>query len=98
VKGSRGDFDQLADGGIDDISARVFYRPCWLNTPGSCNRSPLGDGAAVTARASGHLDVRAGARVVYLFKRSRSRKLVAFFSKIDRGARESTNGTRIARS
>ena len=30
IKGSRGDFDQLPDSGIDDISARVTYRPCWL--------------------------------------------------------------------
>ena len=31
LKASRGDFDQLPDAGIDDISARVYYRPCWLN-------------------------------------------------------------------
>ena len=31
LKASRGDFDQLPDTGIDDISARVYYRPCWLN-------------------------------------------------------------------
>lgn len=30
VKGSRGDFDETPDAGIDDISARVFYRPSWL--------------------------------------------------------------------
>jgi hypothetical protein len=35
VKGSRGDFDQIADTGIDDISAQVFYRPTWLLIPGS---------------------------------------------------------------
>ena len=35
LKGSRGDFDQIPDSGIDDISGRVTYRPCWLNTPGS---------------------------------------------------------------
>lgn len=35
LKGSRGDFDQVPDRGIDDISARVFYRPSWLFIPGS---------------------------------------------------------------
>lgn len=35
LKGSRGDFDQVADAGIDDISARVTYRPCWLFVPDS---------------------------------------------------------------
>lgn len=30
---SRGDFDRLPDRGIDDLSARVFYRPCWLFVP-----------------------------------------------------------------
>ena len=35
IKASRGDFDGLADAGIDDISARVFYRPAWLTVPGS---------------------------------------------------------------
>lgn len=35
LKDTRGDLDQLPDSGIDDMSARVFYRPCWLNTPGS---------------------------------------------------------------
>lgn len=30
VKASRGDFDQLPDSGIDDISARVYHRPSWL--------------------------------------------------------------------
>jgi hypothetical protein len=33
IKGSRGDFDQLPDAGIDDISARVYYRPSWLHVP-----------------------------------------------------------------
>ena len=35
VKASRGDFDQFPDAGIDDVSARVTYRPAWLLTPGS---------------------------------------------------------------
>lgn len=35
LKGSRGDFDQIPDSGIDNISAQVFYRPSWLITPGS---------------------------------------------------------------
>lgn len=35
LKGSRGDFDQLSDSGIDDISAQVFYRPSWLTVPGT---------------------------------------------------------------
>lgn len=35
LKGSRGDFDQIPDTGIDDISARPFYRPSWLLIPGS---------------------------------------------------------------
>lgn len=35
LKLSRGDFDQLPDDGIDDVSARVTYRPCWLTVPGS---------------------------------------------------------------
>lgn len=30
VKASRGDFGQVPDTGIDDISCQVFYRPCWL--------------------------------------------------------------------
>jgi hypothetical protein len=33
VKPSRGDFDQLPDAGIDDVSARAYYRPSWLQTP-----------------------------------------------------------------
>jgi hypothetical protein len=33
VRGSRGDFDQLPDAGIDDISAQVSYHPCWLYVP-----------------------------------------------------------------
>jgi len=35
VKASRGDLDTLPDTGIDDISARVTYRPCWLQVPGT---------------------------------------------------------------
>jgi hypothetical protein len=35
LKASRGDLDQLPDSGIDDISARAFYRPSWLIVPGS---------------------------------------------------------------
>lgn len=35
LKGSRGDFDQVPDSGIDDISAQAFYRPSWLIAPGS---------------------------------------------------------------
>lgn len=35
VKASRGDFDQLPDSAIDDISARISYRPSWLFVPGS---------------------------------------------------------------
>jgi hypothetical protein len=31
IKASRGDFGQLPDTGIDDISARISYRPCWLH-------------------------------------------------------------------
>jgi hypothetical protein len=34
IKGSRGDFDQLPDTGIDDISAQVIYRPSWLLSAG----------------------------------------------------------------
>lgn len=30
LKGSRGDIETLPDSNIDDISARVSYRPCWL--------------------------------------------------------------------
>jgi hypothetical protein len=33
VKATRGDLDQLADTGIDDISVQVLYRPCWLHIP-----------------------------------------------------------------
>ena len=33
LKMSRGDFDQLPDSGIDDLSARIFYRPSYLITP-----------------------------------------------------------------
>lgn len=30
IKGSRGDFADIADTGIDNISAQVFYRPSWV--------------------------------------------------------------------
>lgn len=33
VKMSRGDLDQLPDSGIDDLSARVYYRPSYLFVP-----------------------------------------------------------------
>lgn len=33
IKDSRGDFDLLPDSATDDISARIFYRPCWLFVP-----------------------------------------------------------------
>lgn len=38
LKGSRGDLDQLPDNHTsaeygDNISARIFYRPCWLHVP-----------------------------------------------------------------
>lgn len=35
LKASRGDLDQLADSGIDDISTQVYYRPSWLHIPES---------------------------------------------------------------
>jgi hypothetical protein len=35
VKASRGDLGGLPDSGIDDISARLSYRPCWLTVPGT---------------------------------------------------------------
>ena len=35
LKTSRGDFGTFADGAIDNISARLFYRPCWLTVPGT---------------------------------------------------------------
>jgi hypothetical protein len=35
IKASRGNFTNLPDTGIDDISARISYRPCWLQVPGS---------------------------------------------------------------
>lgn len=35
VKMSRGNLSTEADGGIDDLSARLYYRPCWLTAPGS---------------------------------------------------------------
>jgi hypothetical protein len=33
LKSSRGDLADVPDSGIDDISARVTYRPCWLFIP-----------------------------------------------------------------
>jgi hypothetical protein len=33
VKLSRGDLDLAPDSGIDDLSFRLFYRPCWLTVP-----------------------------------------------------------------
>jgi hypothetical protein len=33
VKLSRGDFGVSPDSGIDDVSFRLFYRPCWLFVP-----------------------------------------------------------------
>lgn len=33
VKWSRGDFDQIADSGIDDGGVQALYRPCWLFVP-----------------------------------------------------------------
>lgn len=33
VKMSRGDFDQIPDTGIDNLSVQVAYRPAWLITP-----------------------------------------------------------------
>lgn len=35
LKGSRGNFDDLPDHGIDDIRAQVFYRPSWTFVPGA---------------------------------------------------------------
>lgn len=35
IKGSRSNLDTIADSGIDDISARVNYRPSWLIVPGT---------------------------------------------------------------
>jgi hypothetical protein len=35
LRASRGDLDRMRDPGIDDISARVHYRPSWLIAPGS---------------------------------------------------------------
>ncbi len=35
VKLSRGDFATLPDTGIDDLSARVNYRRCWIQVPGT---------------------------------------------------------------
>lgn len=35
LKASRGDLDELSDSGIDDVSARAFYRPSWLHIPGT---------------------------------------------------------------
>lgn len=33
IKASRGDFSMLPDTGIDDLSARGFYNPCWVFVP-----------------------------------------------------------------
>ena len=33
VATSRGDFDQVPDSGLDDVSVAVRHRPCWLTTP-----------------------------------------------------------------
>ena len=33
LKPSRGEFDNEADSGIDDLSAQTFYRPSFLYTP-----------------------------------------------------------------
>lgn len=33
VKPSRGDLDTLEDGGLDDLTAQVIYRPCYLTLP-----------------------------------------------------------------
>lgn len=35
IKASRGDFETLPDAGIDDISARAYYKACWLTVPGA---------------------------------------------------------------
>jgi hypothetical protein len=35
VKASRGDLQSLPDTGIDDISARIVYKSCWLTVPGT---------------------------------------------------------------
>ena len=35
LKATRGDLDGLSDSGIDNISARVTYRPSWLFVPDS---------------------------------------------------------------
>lgn len=35
VKSSRGDFHEVVDDGIDDISTRITYRPSWLIVPGT---------------------------------------------------------------
>jgi hypothetical protein len=35
IKSTRGDLDQIPDSGIDDISARATYRPCYLFLPDS---------------------------------------------------------------
>lgn len=32
---SRGDFATFPDGGIDDASVKLFWRPCWLQAPGT---------------------------------------------------------------
>jgi hypothetical protein len=33
LKPSRGDLQTEPDSGIDDLSARIFYRPCYLFRP-----------------------------------------------------------------
>lgn len=35
LKATRSDLDAIADAGIDNVSARVYYRPSWLLVPGS---------------------------------------------------------------
>ena len=35
LKASRGDLDEVVDDGIDNISARITYRPSWLTVPGT---------------------------------------------------------------
>lgn len=33
VLASRGDFDLMPDSGLDTVSARLAYRPCWIHVP-----------------------------------------------------------------
>jgi hypothetical protein len=35
VASSRGDFDQVPDSGLDDLTATLTVEPCWLTVPGS---------------------------------------------------------------